>query len=100
MIKDLLCYLAENQSWPEAAERLHCSAEVLAAMLEQLERGGYVARSGAEGSCVSGNSTACQSCVYKKVCETKSHFNLWSLTEKGRQAAASAHFKEEPKPLI
>ncbi|MGM9998295.1 MAG: hypothetical protein ACI38Q_02685 [Candidatus Bruticola sp.] len=92
MIKDLLRFLAADKSWPEAAEHFHCSVEVLASMFEQLERGGYIVRGSESGRGLC-SSAACKACIYKKVCETKSNINFWTLTEKGRRAAAASSAK-------
>lgn len=88
MIKDLLRCVAQEKSWPEIASELGCSAQVLEAMLDQLEQGGYLVRQGSDSSeCA---PTACQACLYKKMCAAKAKINVWSLTEKGRQAAEIA----------
>ena len=85
MIKDLLRSIAQEKSWPEISSQLGCSAQVLEAMLSQLERGGYLTRQGSSSSQCA--PTACQACLYKKMCANKAKLNVWSLTEKGRQAA-------------
>lgn len=88
MIKALLRSVAQEKSWPEIASELGCSAQVLAAMLNQLEQGGYLTRQGSGSSQCA--PTACQACLYKKMCAAKAKINVWSLTEKGRQAAEMA----------
>lgn len=93
MIKDVLRSIAQEKSWPEIASELGCSAQVLEAMLGQLEQGGYLIRQGEEEGVHSSECapTACQTCLYKKMCAAnKSKMNIWSLTEKGRQAAEMA----------
>ena len=61
MIKDLLRCVAQEKSWPEIASELGCSAQVLEAMLDQLEQGGYLVRQGSDSSeCA---PTACQACL-------------------------------------
>ena len=88
MIKDVLRSIAQEKSWPEISSQLGCSAQVLEAMLSQLEQGGYLTRQGSSSSQCA--PTACQACLYKKMCASKSKINVWNLTEKGRQAAEMA----------
>ena len=88
MIKDLLRSIAQEKSWPEISSQLGCSAQVLEAMLSQLEQGGYLTRQGSSSSQCA--PTACQAFLYKKMCASKAKINVWNLTEKGRQAAEMA----------
>ena len=88
MVKDLLRYIAQEKPWPEISSQLGCSAQVLEAMLNQLEQSGYLTRQGSSSSQCA--PTACQACLYKKMCAAKAKINVWSITEKGRQAAEMA----------
>jgi predicted ArsR family transcriptional regulator len=69
----------------QLAMRLGVSDELLAEMLAQLAKQGYLTEA---ELCATG--TACESCGLSQACGAPRALRIWSLTEKGRRAAGGA----------
>jgi len=72
----------EVASTTQLAKTLGVSEGLVAQMVQDLERGGYLA-SLASGCTVN----SCKSCPFSKSCGSTAIAKMWVLTEKGRRAA-------------
>ncbi len=80
----LLQLVAEGgvHSCATLADQLHVSTGLLAQMLQNLARMGYIAPVG--GAC---DTSQCHHCPLGGSCATDAQGNVWLLTDKGAQAA-------------
>lgn len=87
MIEQLLSLLASGRphTLGSLAETLGVSVDLLAQMLADLERAGYV--SVVEMQCGGQVSGHCADCPSAGLCGLLQGKRLWSLTERGRRAA-------------
>lgn len=84
MLEQLLRALAGGSPLhlDELAAKLGVTPQLVTAMLEDLERMGYVKTLTA--SC----DTACAGCAYHGLCQLVGGGRIWTLTEAGQRAAA------------
>ncbi|MGC8825943.1 MAG: FeoC-like transcriptional regulator [Anaerolineae bacterium] len=84
MLEQLLRELAAGSPLhlDELAARLGVTSQLLTAMLEDLERMGYV--KAIHASC----GSACAGCAYHGLCQLVGGGRIWTLTEAGERAAA------------
>ncbi|MEN6480462.1 MAG: FeoC-like transcriptional regulator [Anaerolineales bacterium] len=94
MIEELLSLLATGRphTLGSLAETLGVSADLLAQMLADLERAGYV--SVVEVQCGGQAGGYCAGCPSAGLCGLLQGKRLWTLTERGRRAAG-----EQPTSL-
>lgn len=84
MLMRLLSLVAEGgvHSYATLADQLGVSTGLLAQMLQDLARMGYITPLG--GAC---DTSQCRHCPLGGSCATDTQGNVWVLTEKGIQAA-------------
>jgi hypothetical protein len=85
MLKKILTLIASGQATTQGdlVEALGVPEALLAQMVAQLVAQGYLT----EGAlCVE----ACESCPLQKCCGSDRQLRVWTLTEKGRQAAGTS----------
>jgi len=84
MLTQLLSMLADGKAYNsvQLARALDVTQGMIAQMLEDLERRGYVQH--LRLGCEEGK---CKGCAYSKSCSPTTALSGWALTEKGRQMA-------------
>lgn len=84
MLTKLLSMLADGKAYNsvQLARALDVTQGMIAQMLEDLERRGYVQH--LRLGCEEGK---CKGCAYSKSCSPTTALSGWALTEKGRQMA-------------
>jgi len=84
MLTQLLRMLADGKAYNsvQLARALDVTQGMIAQMLEDLERRGYVQH--LRLGCEEGK---CKGCAYSKSCSPTTALSGWALTEKGRQMA-------------
>ena len=83
MLKELLRIMAKGQTYSHAdlARRLRVSGGLVKQMLEDLSRQGYLEP--LSTACAGG----CYGCASAGACNMMQPVKIWTLTEKGREAA-------------
>ncbi len=84
MLMQLLSLVTEDgtHSYDTLSDQLRVSTGLLAQMLQDLARMGYIAL--VNGAC---DTSQCHHCPLGSSCATNTQSNMWVLTEKGIQAA-------------
>lgn len=87
MLEEILRLLSAGQSLNavQLARHLGVTHGLVDQMLDDLERGGYIARF--DLGCATDH---CEHCASKGGCSTQPTFSGWSLTDKGRRLATAA----------